>query len=62
MQQRIVMFVGSPIDDTIKELEKTGKQLKKNGVAVDIISFGEAIDNHDKLEALINSVNKDGNR
>ena len=62
LRQRVVMFVGSPIDAEPKELEKTGKALKKNGVAVDIISFGDAESNNEKLEALINGVNKDGNR
>ena len=27
LQQRIVMFVGSPVTGTVKELEKTGKQV-----------------------------------
>ena len=61
LRQRVVMFVGSPIEAEAKELEKTGKALKKNGVAVDIISFGDAEVNNEKLEALINAVNKDGN-
>ena len=59
LRQRVVMFVGSPIDAEPKELEKTGKALKKNGVAVDIISFGDAESNNEKLEALINGVNKE---
>jgi 26S proteasome regulatory subunit N10 len=61
LRQRVVMFVGSPIEADAKTLEKTGKALKKNGVAVDIISFGDAEVNNEKLEALINGVNKDGN-
>ena len=61
LRQRVVMFVGSPIEADAKELEKTGKALKKDGVAVDIISFGDAEANNEKLEALINGVNKDGN-
>ena len=40
--------------------QPAGPQLKKDGVAVDIISFGEAEENHEKLEALINAVNKVG--
>ena len=61
LRQRVIMFVGSPIEADTKELEKTGKALKKDGVAVDIISFGAADVNNEKLEALINGVNKDGN-
>ena len=55
------MFVGSPIKTSAAELTKTAKALKKNGVAVDIINFGEAESNNEKLEAFIEAVNKDGN-
>jgi len=59
-QQRIIVFVGSPVEDDIKELEKLGKQLKKNSVVVDIINFGvenETNENKPKLEAFRNAVN-----
>lgn len=59
-QQRIIIFVGSPIEDEIKDLEKLGKQLKKNSVVVDIINFGvenETNGNPQKLEAFKNAVN-----
>ena len=39
-----------------------GKKLKKNGIAVDIINFGEEEANTPKLEAFIEQVNKDDNR
>ena len=57
-----MMFVGSPIEVSQADLVKTGKALKKNGVAVDIVNFGEAEQNSEKLEAFIEAVNKDGNR
>eukprot|EP01137_Pigoraptor_chileana_P020907 Opistho-2@83891 len=61
-RQRIVIFVGSPIDSDEGELVKLGKKLKKNNVAVDVINFGEEADNTPKLEAFVNAVNsKDGN-
>ena len=41
-RQRIIVFVGSPIENEEKELVKLGKKLKKNSVAMDIINFGEA--------------------
>ena len=41
-RQRIVVFVGSPIENDEKDLVKLGKKLKKNSVAMDIINFGEA--------------------
>lgn len=31
--QRIIVFVGSPIETDVKALEKVGKQLKKNNVS-----------------------------
>ncbi|GAA5838480.1 hypothetical protein JCM5353_004030 [Sporobolomyces roseus] len=39
-RQRIIVFVGSPIKDSQATLVKLGKKLKKNNVALDIISFG----------------------
>ncbi|KAK6588291.1 26S proteasome regulatory subunit S5A [Cryptosporidium xiaoi] len=59
LKQRIICFVGSPLDDDVseKQLEKLGKTLKKNNVSIDIISFGEIDINHSRLEALVNSAN-----
>jgi len=53
-RQRIVVFVGSPVNSDTKDLVKLAKKLKKNNVAVDIISFGDdGADNAEKLEAFI---------
>ena len=59
---RIVAFVGSPLAGEDKsELVKWGKRLRKNNVAVDIISFGESPRvNTDLLQAFIDAVDKDG--
>jgi len=54
-QQRIIIFVGSPVKSNTDELVRLAKKLKKNNVAVDIINFGEA-ENTEKLEAFINAV------
>jgi len=59
--QRIVVFVGSPIDAEEKALIKIGKQLAKNNVAADVVSMGEVDDNSAKLEAFIGAVNKSNN-
>jgi hypothetical protein len=59
--QRIVVFVGSPIAEGIPALQKIGKQLKKNNVAVDVISFGELTENNEKLIEFINSTNSNDN-
>jgi len=61
--QRIVLFVGSPVRETDEELSNLGGQLKKNKVAIDIVSFGEenAEANRDKLEALHKATNNNNN-
>jgi len=60
-QQRIVFFVGSPIEEEKDNLVKLGKRLKKNNIAVDIINFGEETENADKLEAFMSAVTSDSN-
>lgn len=59
--QRIIAFVGSPILDTERDLEKLAKKLKKNNVAVDIINYGEESDNSDILDTFISAVNSHDN-
>lgn len=63
-RQRVIMFVGSPIETSAEELVKLGKLFKKNNVAIDVINFGSentANDNTEKLEALIGAVNTSDN-
>jgi len=60
-RQRIIAFVGSPLEDDQKELVKLGKKLKKNNVAVDVVNFGETAENQEKLEAFIAAVNSNEN-
>jgi len=59
--QRIVVFIGSPINNTTEELVRLGKRLKKNNIAVDVVNFGEETSNTEKLEALIAAVNNSDN-
>lgn len=61
-QQRIIVFVGSPLKADKEELVRLGKRLKKNNVAVDIVNFGEEAENAEKLEAFISAVNSNDNR
>eukprot|EP00392_Amoebophrya_sp_AT5.2_P017952 g18381.t1 len=56
-KQKIIAFVGSPIEATEKQLETVGKNLKKNNVSLDVVSFGEIEDNRAKLEKLIQACN-----
>jgi 26S proteasome regulatory subunit N10 len=59
--QRIVIFVGSPIQETEKELEKLAKKMKKNNIAIDIINFGEELINTAKLEKFNGIINNHDN-
>jgi len=58
-EQRIVLFVGSPVTAEKQELEDLGRQLKKNSISIDIISFGEpnAQQNEEKLQTLLAATN-----
>jgi 26S proteasome regulatory subunit N10 len=62
-EQRIVLFVGSPVSASEKDLTSLGGQLKKNKVAIDIVSFGEdnAEANQEKLNALHKAANNNDN-
>ena len=56
-KQRIILFVGSPVNAKKEELTLIGKKLKKYNISLDIISFGHVDDNKEALTALFNSVN-----
>ena len=58
-RQRIVAFIGSPLEEEEKALVKVAKKLKKNNVSIDIVSFGEeaAELNAGKLDAFLAAVN-----
>ncbi|XP_055923859.1 26S proteasome non-ATPase regulatory subunit 4 [Eupeodes corollae] len=60
-KMRIVVFVGSPINNEEGELVKLAKRLKKEKVNVDIVSFGDHGDNNELLTTFVNALNgKDG--
>lgn len=53
-RQRIVVFVGSPIEESQDSLVKLGKKLRKNNVLIDVVTFGEeGMENDEKLNALV---------
>ncbi|KAF9924500.1 Inorganic pyrophosphatase [Linnemannia zychae] len=60
-RQRIIVFVGSPVEEDEKSLVKLAKKLKKNNIAVDVINFGEEAENTTKLEAFVAAVNNNEN-
>ena len=56
--QRIVLFVGSPLDDMeTRAFAKAGRQLKKNNVAIDVVAMGELEANEEKLRELVDAAN-----
>jgi len=61
-RQRLVIFVGSPLEEDERTLVRLGKRLKKNSVAVDVINFGELNENVARLEAFVGAVDSNGNR
>ncbi|TFK45476.1 hypothetical protein OE88DRAFT_1669186 [Heliocybe sulcata] len=47
LRQRIILFVGSPLEGAAadeKGMVRLAKKLKKNNVAVDVVAFGDAIE------------------
>lgn len=60
-RQRVIAFVGSPLEADDKTLSKLAKKMKKNNVAIDVINFGEENENTAKLEAFVNAVNSGDN-
>lgn len=63
-KQRIVLFVGSPLEMKEKTLVQLGTKFKKDNVAVDVINFGaenSLNDNVEKLEKFIAAVNSNDN-
>eukprot|EP00775_Hariotina_reticulata_P006012 gene6012-6250_t len=60
-RQRIVIFAGSPVKEDKDALVKIAKKLKKNNVAVDVVSFGHESENEDKLSAFHAAINSNDN-
>ncbi|KAF1912238.1 26S proteasome non-ATPase-like protein regulatory subunit 4 [Ampelomyces quisqualis] len=47
-KQRIIMFNCSPIEEDEKNLVKLAKKMKKTGISIDIVAFGELSDDTTK--------------
>mmetsp|Transcript_4901 Transcript_4901/g.7065 ORF Transcript_4901/g.7065 Transcript_4901/m.7065 type:complete len:454 (+) Transcript_4901:174-1535(+) len=57
-QQRVVLFVGSPLTHVEnRALIRAGKLLKKNNVAIDVVAMGELEENEVKLKELVDAAN-----
>jgi len=53
--KRVVVFVGSPIQDNQRALKKVGKHLRRNNVSVDAVMMGDFPENEAKLRALVDT-------
>lgn len=60
-KQRIVAFVGSPIQESHKEMKDLAIKLKKNNISIDFINFGEQNINTSKLEEFMNIIDNGEN-
>jgi 26S proteasome regulatory subunit N10 len=66
LRQRIIVFVASPLDGPgtdEKGMVKLAKKLKKNNVAVDVVSFGDGIEEGEKslLKTFVDNVSSSDN-
>ncbi|KAI0069284.1 hypothetical protein BV25DRAFT_1874947 [Artomyces pyxidatus] len=70
LRQRVVVFVGSPLEDTSPDAERSlvrlAKKLKKNNVALDVIAFGDGIEEageggHSILRAFVEAASSSDN-
>ncbi|KAI0302975.1 hypothetical protein BC826DRAFT_982596 [Russula brevipes] len=70
LRQRVVVFVGSPLEDASPDAERAlvrlAKKLKKNNVALDVIAFGDGIeeageDGHSILRAFVEAASSSDN-
>lgn len=59
-EKRIAIFMGSPLRETPQELHTLAHKLRKDNVAVDVVTFGVP-DNVEPLQHFVEKVNKDGN-
>lgn len=60
-KQRLVCFVASPLVCSEKQMEQVGKVLKKNNVAIDVVSLGDVDGaNRAKLKKLVDSADSAG--
>eukprot|EP01112_Ceratiomyxa_fruticulosa_P006877 TRINITY_DN1780_c0_g1_i1.p1 TRINITY_DN1780_c0_g1~~TRINITY_DN1780_c0_g1_i1.p1 ORF type:complete len:368 (-),score=105.69 TRINITY_DN1780_c0_g1_i1:61-1164(-) len=59
--QRVIAFVGTPLKESVEDLVRLAKRLKKNNIAVDVVNFGEETTNTERLETFINTLNTNDN-
>lgn len=69
-RQRVIVFVGSPLEDASPDAERAlirlAKKLKKNNVALDVVAFGDGIeeggeDGHSILRTFVENASSSDN-
>lgn len=63
LRQRIIVFVGSPVTEDKAGMVKLAKKLKKNNVAVDVVCYGDGIEEEgvDIMKSFVENVNSGDN-
>ena len=70
LRQRVIVFVGSPLEDASPDAERAlvrlAKKLKKNNVALDVVAFGDGIEQageggHSILRAFVENASSSDN-
>jgi 26S proteasome regulatory subunit N10 len=70
LRQRVIVFVGSPLEDASPDSERAlvrlAKKLKKNNVALDVVAFGDGIEEageggHSILRAFVENASSSDN-
>lgn len=56
-RQRIVVFVGHPLEGTEEDFEDVGMMMKKNNVSIDVINFSHT-DNVSRLQSMVAAANQ----
>lgn len=60
-KQRILLFVASPITHKNDDIVMLGKKLRKNNVAIDVISLGNIDTNREAVNLLVSTANNSNN-
>ena len=55
-RQRIIIFIGHPLEGNEEDFEDVGMRLKKNNVSIDVINFAHP-DNVSRLQTLVSAAN-----
>jgi 26S proteasome regulatory subunit N10 len=63
LRQRIIVFIGSPVTEDKAAMVRLAKKLKKNNVAVDVVCYGDGIEEEgaDVMKSFVENVSSGDN-